>query len=56
MPFEKTGKDQYRSPSGRKYTGKQVRMYHANDGFPEKGVKKVAKAIAKKGKHRVPGY
>lgn len=36
MPFRKTGKDTYKSPSGRKYTGKQVRLYYATDGFSKK--------------------
>lgn len=36
MPFKKTGKDQYTSPSGRKFTGKQVKLYHATDGFKKK--------------------
>lgn len=33
MPFKKTGKNRYKSPSGRTYTKKQVRMYHATGGF-----------------------
>ena len=33
MPFKKTGKDSYRSPSGRKFTGKQVKAYYATGGF-----------------------
>lgn len=36
MPFKKTGKDTYTSPSGRKYSGKQVRAYHATKGFKRK--------------------
>lgn len=35
MPFKKTGKD-YKSPSGKKYTGKQVRAYYATEGFSRK--------------------
>ena len=33
MTFKKTGKDTYKSPSGRKFTGKQVKAYYASDGF-----------------------
>ena len=43
MPFKKTGKDTYTSPSGRKFTGKAVRAYYATDGFkrpPKKSVRK----------------
>ena len=29
MPFKKTGKNQYTSPSGRKLTKKQVAAYYA---------------------------
>jgi hypothetical protein len=36
MPFTKTGPDQYTSPSGRKFTGKQVKMYYATHGFKDK--------------------
>lgn len=36
MPFKKTGKDEYTSPSGRKFNKKQVALYYANDGFPDK--------------------
>jgi hypothetical protein len=34
MPFTKTGPDTYKSPSGRKFNAKQVRLYYAHDGFP----------------------
>lgn len=35
MPFTKTGKDSYTSPSGRRFNGAQVRLYYANGGhFP----------------------
>jgi len=34
-PFKKTSKGKYKSPSGRKYTGKQVKLYHARNGFPK---------------------
>lgn len=34
MPFKKIrGSNQYRSPSGRKYTARQVRAYYATNGF-----------------------
>ncbi len=45
MPFKKTGKNTYKSPSGRKFTGKQVSAYYATGGFskpvrkPRKGKK-----------------
>ena len=31
MPFKKTGKDTYKSPSGRKMTKKQVKAYYAKN-------------------------
>ena len=36
MPFKRTGKDSYKSPSGRKFTGKQVKGYYATGGFSRK--------------------
>lgn len=36
MPFKKVGKDTYKSPSGKKYTKKQVKAYYATDGFKNK--------------------
>lgn len=36
MPFTPTGKGDYTSPSGRHFTGKQVRLYYATDGFTKK--------------------
>ncbi len=33
MPFTKTGPNTYKSPSGRKFTKKQVKMYYATNGF-----------------------
>jgi len=40
MPFKKitSGKDKgkYRSPSGRKWTKKQMRLYYATNGFKKK--------------------
>ena len=41
MPFKKSGKG-YKSPSGKKYTKKQVQAYYATDGF-KKPVKKKAR-------------
>lgn len=38
MPFKKVG-NKYVSPSGKKFTKKQVKMYYATDGF-SKGAKK----------------
>ena len=35
MPFIKKG-NKYVSPSGKKYTGKQVKAYYATDGFRSK--------------------
>ena len=32
MPFKKAGRNKYVSPSGRKYTAKQVRLYYASGG------------------------
>jgi len=40
MPFKKVGKNKFKSPSGRKFTGKQVKMYYATDGFKKKPKKK----------------
>jgi len=37
VPFRKTGRNAYRSPSGRKFTKRQVAMYYATGGF-RKGV------------------
>ena len=39
MPFKKKGK-KYTSPSGRKYTKKQVVAYYATGGFKRKPKKK----------------
>ena len=40
MPFKKISrgknKGKYKSPSGRTYNAKQVRLYYAHDGFPNK--------------------
>jgi hypothetical protein len=36
MPFKKVGPDKYKSPSGKSYNKKQVRLYYATDGFTKK--------------------
>lgn len=36
MPFKKVGKDKYKSPSGRTFTKKQVKLYYATSGFKKK--------------------
>jgi hypothetical protein len=41
VPFTKTRKGRYKSPSGRTFTKKQVALYYATDGF--KNRKKKAK-------------
>lgn len=33
VPFSKTGKNRYKSPSGRTFTKKQVALYYATKGF-----------------------
>jgi hypothetical protein len=33
MPFKKVGKNSYKSPSGKKFTAKQVKAYYATGGF-----------------------
>lgn len=33
MPFKKVGRNKYRSPSGKIFTAKQVKLYHATNGF-----------------------
>ena len=40
MPFRKVGRDEYESPSGKKFTSKQVGLYYAGGGhFPgQKGM------------------
>jgi hypothetical protein len=32
MPFKRIKRNLYRSPSGRKFTGKQVRLYYLTKG------------------------
>ena len=46
MPFKKVGKNKFKSPSGRTFTGAQVRKYYATDGF------KKAKQFKKKRKRK----
>jgi len=46
MPFRKIGPDKYVSDSGNEFTEAQVRLYHANNGFPKK--KKTTKMRTKK--------
>jgi hypothetical protein len=36
MPFRKVGPNAYVSPSGRRYTKKQVAAYYATGGFKRK--------------------
>jgi hypothetical protein len=43
MPFKKVGPNRYVSPSGRKYTKKQVAAYYATEGFKRKPSKKKKK-------------
>jgi hypothetical protein len=43
MPFRKVSGGKYKSPSGRTFTAKQVRLYRAHNGFP-----KTAKATKRK--------
>jgi hypothetical protein len=40
MPFKKIARNKYKSPSGRTYTEKQVKMYYATEGFKKKLIKK----------------
>lgn len=36
MPFTKVGPNKYKTPSGRTWTKKQMRLYYATKGFTEK--------------------
>lgn len=45
MPFTKVGTNTYKSPSGRKFTKAQVKMYYATDGFKKKKVPIVKKKL-----------
>tara|TARA_R100000988_G_C3979578_1_gene156171 strand:+ start:121 stop:261 length:141 start_codon:yes stop_codon:yes gene_type:complete len=40
MPFTKIGKNKYKSPSGKIFTEKQVKLYYATDGFKKKRPKR----------------
>ena len=40
MPFTKVGPNSYRSPSGRKFTTKQVKLYYASGGTFKKSKRK----------------
>ena len=40
MPFKKISKDKFVSPSGRKFTAKQVKLYYATGGFKKSKLKK----------------
>jgi hypothetical protein len=40
VPFKKTGANEYKSPSGKKYTKKQVAGYYATDGWSRPAKKK----------------
>jgi uncharacterized protein YaiI (UPF0178 family) len=48
VPFTKVGPNEYRSPSGRKFTAKQVKMYYATNGFKKKPRRKGGKTTSKK--------
>ena len=43
MPFRKIAKGKYKSPSGRKYTARQVRAYYATSGWKRAPVRKKAR-------------
>jgi hypothetical protein len=40
MPFTAVAKGKYKSPSGKTFTAKQVKMYYAAGGFKKKRNKK----------------
>ena len=40
MPFKKVSKNKYKSPSGKTYTAKQVKLYYTTKGFTRKPKKK----------------
>jgi hypothetical protein len=50
MPFKKTGTNTYKSPSGKKYTKKQVVAYYATDGFSKPVRKKKPRRGGKGGR------
>ena len=39
MPFKKVGPNKYKSPSGRTYSKKQVKMYYATEGFKKSKIR-----------------
>lgn len=39
MPFKKQKNGKYKSPSGRTFTKKQVKLYYATDGFKDMKLK-----------------
>lgn len=41
MPFKKVGENKYKSPSGRDFSKKQVKLYYASDGFKPSKMKKM---------------
>lgn len=42
MPFTRRGPNDYTSPSGRHFTGKQVKLYYATDGFKDMGKARIS--------------
>ena len=48
MPFTYIGNGKYRSPSGRIFTAKQVRLYYATNGFTKKRRKRAAQKARKR--------
>ena len=52
MPFKKVGKNKFKSPSGKKYTKKQVGLYYATDGFKNMKRHKKRKAKVKKARRK----
>lgn len=45
MPFTKQSDGTYRSPSGRKFTKAQVKLYYATNGFKDKPKRYVKKNV-----------
>ncbi len=45
MPFTQVAPNTYQSPSGRKFTKKQVKMYYATSGFTKKKVPIIKKKL-----------
>ncbi len=52
MPFVKKGPNTYTSPSGRKFTKKQVVAYYATDGFKKKVTSGASSSKSRKGSAR----